>query len=162
MLNEVNVKIKLTRSRDAFCLMASGDQPFKVKTAAAAMIVRKVKISPSVYLAHAKTLETSLAKYHLKRVICAAFTIPAGYLGSSQEKLFSGQLPTRLTVGCLDNRAFNGDFTRNPFNFQHFSLSELAVYLDGQQHGIKPLSVDFANRQYVTSFTSLFNGTGKP
>jgi hypothetical protein len=161
MLNEVNVKIKLTRSRDAFCLMASGDQPFKVKIAAAAMIVRKVKISPSVYLAHAKTLETSLAKYPLKRVICKAFTIPAGYLDSSQEKLFSGQLPTRLIVGCLDNRAFNGDFTRNPFNFQHFSLSELAVYLDGQQHGIKPLSIDFANRQYVTSFMSLFNGTGK-
>jgi hypothetical protein len=61
----------------------------------------------------------------------------------------------------LDNRAFNGDLTRNPFNFQHFSLSELAVYLDGQQHGIKPLSIDFANRQYVTSFMSLFNGTGK-
>jgi hypothetical protein len=44
------------------------------------------------------------------------------------------------------------------FNFQHFSLSELAVYLDGQQ---QPLSVDFTNRQYVTSFMSLFNGTGK-
>jgi hypothetical protein len=78
MLNEVNVKIKLTRSRDAFCLMASGDQPFKVKITAAAMIVRKVKISPSAYLAHAKTLETSLAKYPLKRVICKTFkSLPA-------------------------------------------------------------------------------------
>jgi hypothetical protein len=54
-----------------------------------------------------------------------------------------------------------GDFTRNPFNFQHFSSSELAVYLDGQQHGIKPLSTDFANRQYITSVMSLFNATCK-
>jgi hypothetical protein len=119
VLNEVNVKIKLTRSRDAFCLIASGDQSFKVKIGltAAAMIVRKVKVSPSVYLAHAKTLETFLAKYPLKRAICKAFTIPAGYLDSSQEKLFSGQLPTRLIVGCVDNRA---DRNRNvAFDFNN-------------------------------------------
>jgi hypothetical protein len=161
MLNEVNVKIKLTRSRDVFCLMSTGDHAFKVKITAAAMIIRKVKVSPSVYLAHAKTLESGMAKHPIRRVICKAFTIPAGYLDVSQEKLFSGQLPSRLVVGCVDNRAFNGDVAINPFNFQHFSLSELAVYLDGQQHGIKPLSIDFTNRQYVTSFMSLFNGTGK-
>ena len=40
-------------------------------------------------------------------------------------------------------------------------MSELTIYLDGQQHCIKALSLDFANRQYVTSFLSLFNGTGK-
>jgi hypothetical protein len=161
ILNEVNVKIKLTRSRDVFCLMSTGDHAFKVKITAAAMIIRKVKVSPSVYLAHAKTLELGLAKYRIRRVICKAFTIPAGYLDVSQEKFFSGQLPSRLIIGCVDNRAFNGDAARNPFNFQHLSLSELAVYLDGQQHGIKPLSLDFTNNQYITSFMSLFNGTGK-
>lgn len=161
MLNEVNVKIKLTRSRDVFCLMSTGDHAFKVKITAAAMIIRKVKVSPSVYLAHAKTLELGLAKYPIRRVVCKAFTIPAGYLDVSQEKLFSGQLPSRLIIGCIDNRAFNGDAARNPFNFQHFSLSELAVYLDGQQHNVKPLSLDFTNNQYITSFMSLFNGTGK-
>jgi hypothetical protein len=94
MLNEVNVKIKLTRSRDVFCLMSTGDHAFKVKITAAAMIIRKVKVSPSVYLAHAKTLELGLAKYPIRRVVCKAFTIPAGYLDVSQEKLFSGQLPS--------------------------------------------------------------------
>jgi hypothetical protein len=161
LLNEVNTKIKLTRSRDAFCIMAVGDQAFKVKITAAAMIIRKVKVSPSVYLAHAKTLETGMAKYPIRRVICKAYTIPTGYLDASQEKLFSGQLPARLVIGCVDNRAFNGDVARNPFNFQHFAMSELAVYLDGQQHGIKPLSQNFENNQYVTSFMSLLNGTGK-
>jgi hypothetical protein len=79
----------------------------------------------------------------------------------SQEKLFSGQLPSQLIIGFVDNRAFNEDAARNTFNFQHFSLSEPAVYFDGQQHGIKPLSLDFTNNQYIISFMSLFNGTGK-
>ena len=161
MLNEVNTRIKLTRSKDAFCLMASGEQSYKVQLTSAALFVRKVKISPSVYLAHAKTLESGTAKYPIRRVICKTFTIPTGYLDVSHEKLFTGQLPTRLIIGCVDNKAFNGDVSKNPFNFKHFSLNEIMVYLDGQQHGIKPLSSSFAKGQYITSFMSLFSGTGK-
>ena len=61
MLSEVALKLKLIRSRDAFCLM--GERACKVKTTHASFIVRKVKISPSVYLAHARVLETGTAKY---------------------------------------------------------------------------------------------------
>ena len=84
--NEVNTKIKLTRSKDNFCLMAVGAQAFKVKITGAAFLSRKVKISPSVYLAHAKTMESGMAKYPLRRVVCETFTVPAGYLNASQEK----------------------------------------------------------------------------
>ena len=38
---------------------------------------------------------------------------------------------------------------------------ESRYMLDGQQHGIKPLSSSFAKGQYITSFMSLFSGTGK-
>ena len=161
ILNEVNTKIKLTRSKDAFCLMSIGGTQFKVKITSAALAIRKVKISPSVYLAHAKTLESGMAKYPIRRVVCKTFTVPTGYLDVSQEKLFSGQLPTRLVLGCVDNRAFNGDLSLNPFNFRHFSLRALSIYLDGQQVGIKPIALDYANEQYVTSYMGLFNGTGK-
>ena len=161
MLNEVNTKIKLTRSKDAFSLTATGDQAFKVLITSAAMHIRKVKVSPSVYLAHAKTLENGMAKYPVRRVICKTFTVPAGYLDISQEKLFSGQLPSRLVLGCVDNRAYNGSLERNPFNFQNYSLREVSVYLDGQNHGIKPLSSNFTTGQYISSFMSLFSGTGK-
>ncbi len=161
LLNEVNVKIKLVRSNDAFCLMATGDQQFKVVVTAASLLIRKVKISPSVYLAHAKVLESATAKYPIRRVICKPFTIPAGYLDVSHEKLFSGQLPTRLIVGLVDNTAYNGDRGRNPFNFQHFSLTEIGVYLDGQLHGLKSLKLDFAAGQYVAAFAGMFGGTNK-
>jgi hypothetical protein len=77
ILNEVSIKIKLTRSRDVFCLVPTGDQAFKVKITAAEMIIRKVKVSPAVYLAHVKTLDLGTAKYPLRRVVCKAFTIPA-------------------------------------------------------------------------------------
>jgi hypothetical protein len=37
MLNEVNVKIKLIRSNNAFCLMATGGHQFKVVVTAASL-----------------------------------------------------------------------------------------------------------------------------
>jgi hypothetical protein len=43
MLNEVNAKIKFIRSQDAFCLMATGAQQFKVVVTEASLLVRKVK-----------------------------------------------------------------------------------------------------------------------
>jgi hypothetical protein len=141
--------------------MTSEAEQYKVKIVSAIMRIRNVKISPSIYLAHAKVLEGGTAKYPIKRVICKTFTVPAGYLDFIQEKLFSGQLPTRLIIGCVDNKAFNGDYKLNPFNFQHFSASELSVYLDGHQHSIKPLHMDFANNQYVNAYMSMFSDTRK-
>ena len=54
MINEVGVKIKLTRSKNDFCLIRA--MVGKVQIVQASMFVRKVKLMPSVFLAHAKTL----------------------------------------------------------------------------------------------------------
>ena len=113
--------------------MWTGANPFRVSIVSAALFVREVKLNPSVYLAHAKTLESGMAKYPIRRVVCKMFAIPTGYRDVSHEKLFSSQLPVRLVIGCVDNDAFNGSNAKNPFNFKHFSLTEVALYLGGQQ-----------------------------
>ena len=101
MLNELNTPVKLTRNKDAFCLMAPAGNAFKVKITAASLLIRKVKISSSVYLAHAKAFDNGMAKYLIHCVICKTFAIPSGYLDVSHEKLFTGQLPSRLVLGCV-------------------------------------------------------------
>ena len=161
LLNEVNVKIKLTRSKTNFCLMSQNAGP-KIQILNAALYARKVKLLSSVYLAHAKALEGTNAKYPIRRVVCKAFTIPQNLQDVTQEKMYSGALPTRLVVGLVRNTAFNGHHEQNPFNFQHFDLSEISVFLDGQQqHAIKPLKLDYDGEQYISGYLSLFSGTGK-
>jgi hypothetical protein len=161
MLNEVNTKIRLVRSKDSFSLITSVATLFKVKILSAVLIIRKVKLCPSVFIAHAKTLEHGLAKYPIRRVVCKSFTVPTGYLDASHEKLFSGQLPSRVVIGCVDNDAFNGAYARNPFNFKHLNLSEISLYLDGQQHAIKPMQTNFEGEQFIRAYASLYSGTGK-
>jgi len=150
MLNEVGVKIKLIRSKDTFCLM--GDARYKVKITHASLFVRKVKLIPSVFLAHAKA----------RRVVCKSFTIPQHYLDVDHEKLFSGQLLTRFVVGLVDSRAFNGNRELNPFNFDQFNLHEIGLYLDGQQqHAVRPIEPNFGTGGYIRAYNTIFAGTGK-
>jgi len=160
MLNEVGVKIKLICSKDAFCLM--GDDDYKVKITHASLFVRKVKLMPSVFLAHAKALERGTAKYPIRRVVCKSFAIPQNYLGVNHQKLFSGQLPTRIVIGLVTNQAFNGHREQDPFNFRNFNLQEIALYLDGQQqHAVRPTQPNIAAGQYIRAYNTIFAGTGK-
>jgi len=72
MLNEVGVKIKLIRSKNAFSVMGNG----KIVITHASLFVRKVKIMPSVFLAHAKTMEQGTAKYPIRRVVHDSAALP--------------------------------------------------------------------------------------
>ena len=84
------------------------------------------------------------------------------YLDVNHEKLFSGQLPTRLVIGLVDNRAFNGNRELNPFNFDHCNLREIGLYQDGQQqHALRPIEPNFATGEYIKAYNTTFAGTGK-
>jgi len=157
MLNEVGVNIKLIRSKNAFCVMGNG----KVVITHASLFVRKVEIIPSVFLAHAKTMEQGTAKYATRRVVRKSFTIPQHNLDEPRE-IFSGQLQTRLVIGLVTNQAFNAHAESNPFNFQHFNLNEIALYLDGQQqHALRPIQPDYERGLYIRAYDSMFARTEK-
>jgi len=65
MLNEVGVKIKLILSKNTFCFME--DANYKVKIRQASLFARKVKVMPSVFLAHFKAMKRGTAKYLMSR-----------------------------------------------------------------------------------------------
>jgi len=69
--NDVNIKVRLVRNKDAFCLMSSAQgAAFKVRILECKLYVRKVKLSPSVFLAHVKALEVRSVKFPIRRTIC--------------------------------------------------------------------------------------------
>jgi len=132
------------------------------KDKAGNMFARKVKVMPSVFLAHTKAMEQGTAKYPIRHMVCKSFTIPQNYLDMNHEKLFSGQLPTRIVVGLVDNRSFNGSRDRNPFNFANFNLHEIGLYLDRQQqHALRPIQPNFATGEYIRAYNTIFAGMGK-
>jgi hypothetical protein len=100
--------------------MATGARQFKVLITAASLLIRKVKISPSVYL-HGTRENSRERKGQISYSTCylQILQILARYLDVSHEKLFSDLLPVRLISGLVGNRAYNSDRERNLFNFQY-------------------------------------------
>jgi len=159
LVNEVSIKLKLIRNSHEFVTMGADS---KLVITYAAIYARKIKLSPSVFLAHAKALETASAQYHLKRVVCKSIAIPRGLRDSQHEKIFTGNIPTRIIIGLVDNAAYNGSREHNPYLFHHYNLSEAGIFVDGQlENTMKPIEMSFANNRYIRAYSSLFSGTGK-
>ena len=97
LLNGVDLKIKMVRSKDEFCLMKEGARDYILKLLTASLFVKKVTVSPAVRLGHAQALLNATAKYPSERVCMKTFSLPAGSRICTQENLFLGPLPTSYT-----------------------------------------------------------------
>ena len=134
ILNGVSVKIRLVRRKGAFTLMADGQKPdYKVQIVDAVLFARKAVLSPTVQMAHIKALEKGTAKYLIRPVDCNVYSIPQGAMSQTHENLFLGTLPKRLILWCIDNDAYYGEYSKNPFNTKNNAINFLAVYVDGRQ-----------------------------
>ncbi|GFU93727.1 uncharacterized protein F54H12.2 [Trichonephila clavipes] len=136
LLNLVDLKIKLIRSKPEFCLQ--GSEGFKVVLDHVSLFIRKVRVNPGVILGHAKALEKQAQNIPL--------TEP------NAKKTF---------VGCVDNEAFHGAFSKSPYEFKHFNLNFIGVYVDGQPVPHNPLELDFSKDQYIRAYQTLFVGTDR-
>ncbi|XP_067208468.1 uncharacterized protein F54H12.2-like [Linepithema humile] len=161
LINGVEVRMRLVCSKDSFCLMESNSLS-KIRLLDASLLVRRAKISPGVLLSHARMLSKTTAKYPLTKVEVKTFTIHAGLVGESIDNVILGQLPKRVIVGFVDNRAFNGDRKLNPFNFKNYGINFFSLYADGMQIPSRPLQPNFSKDEglYVEAYHTLFSGTG--
>ncbi|XP_065263663.1 deleted in malignant brain tumors 1 protein-like [Emys orbicularis] len=110
---------------------------------------------------HAEALMTASAKYSVDWLGIKVFSIPASSRVSNQENLFLGQLPKQLVIGFIDNDAFSGSYVKNPFNFKHYNINFVALYVDGEQVPAKPLQPDFETGNCVREYMQLMQATGK-
>ncbi|XP_052127486.1 uncharacterized protein F54H12.2-like [Frankliniella occidentalis] len=159
ILNNVTISLKATRSRDDFVIMSTKGTE-KLKLLDFKVVMRRVTVSPSVMLAHAQVLEKAHAKYPLTRVDIKTITIAKGLRDKTVDNLFLNQMPQRVIIGFVDNKAFNGDYKLNPFNFHHFNLNFLQLHVDGMPVPAQPLTPDFSAGLYIEAYNTLFSATG--
>ena len=146
ILNAVNLRLKLNRAKNYFCLVSpTPGAAFKVVITEAILYVRKVKVASSVTLGHAAALKETTAKYPIRRVDCKVLSIPGGFSSFTPDNLFLGHIPKRLVLVLVDAAVFNGSYASNPYNFKHHSLPQVGVYVDGEQIPRKPLFLKFSD-----------------
>jgi hypothetical protein len=93
--------------------------------------MRRLKVSPELAVAQAKVLMTTTAKYPINWTKIKSFTVPAGLQSFSLHNVVIGQTPGRVIFGFVKYSALNGEYKRNPVNFEHFKLVYLGLIKDG-------------------------------
>ena len=73
-----------------------------------------------------------------------------------------GEIPKRIAICMMDNDSYNGNYEKNPFNSNHYNLTQIGISVNGEEVPFKPLKLNFDDKMFVTAYSTLFSGTGKP
>ena len=87
-----------------------------------------------------------------------------GFSSVNPDNIFLGHIPKQIVLVLVDTQAYSGTYSAHPFDFKHPYLTQVGVYMDGDQIPRKPLFLNFdeAGGQNVEAgYESLFSGTGK-
>lgn len=161
LLSNVNMRLKFLRSKPEFALMAFGKTTdFKIIISSATLFVRKLLMNPSVINGHAVGLKKHNAVYPVNHSELTTFTIPRGAQSHVKDRLFPVSMPKALYIAMVENDAYNGSLKKNPFNLQHFGLSKLALYSDGDYCVYKPFEPDFDKKLYLREYCSTMMSLG--
>jgi hypothetical protein len=164
LLNDIDIRFMFVKNLPEHCVMKLETVVggAKLKIVDATLWIRKVKISPSILLAHANSLSRHTAKYPYKRVEMHNYTLPKGSQQHTLENMFLGRIPCRVMIGFVNHGAFSGDYVLNAFNFQHFNVSQLSLFKNGEQVFCRPYATVYGdnNPSYAIPYLQSFINTG--
>jgi len=161
LLNNVDLRIALTLNKPEFYLLGVDTDTSLVKVIEATLYIKHTHINPNILIAHHKMLENTTAKYHYKRNEIKSFTIPSGGNSISLDNIVLGQLPTNLIFMMVDNDAYAGKRSKNPYNFKHNKMTSFALYVNGVQIPNEPIHMNFSNgTMYARAYSTLFTANG--
>jgi hypothetical protein len=154
---ELKTKLTLTRAKDSFCIM--GDKKdYKVEIVQAIFYLREVEVSGSIKMEILDNWIKEPLRYPIKKTETRYFPINPN-TPSIEIDIGNGDdshLPKLLAVMFVDKNAFVGSYDKNPFNFQHFNLSEVEAKISGYPLAPK-IQFDFDRNIFVRGFESLFH-----
>ena len=177
LLNMMDLKVVLNRSTDTFSLMEIGNsspiQP-RVHLTDVVLKIRKVKVDQAVSHGVERMLKQTPALYPIRRVECKILTIPEQLPNIRQDNIFSGIIPKSFVFGLVHVDAYSGTYDKNPYNFQHFGVTNVSLTANGQEIPFKQLTLKYPKADngivdpaaddeldFDEAYNTLFSGTGK-
>ena len=153
--------VKLHRHKPEFCLLSGDTAPaYKITIVDAIFYVKKIDLTPSVFNAINTVLNDKNAQYAITRTP-KVFTVPRGQQSKHIDNAFLGEIPKHIAICMMDSDSYNGNYKKNPFNFQHYNLTQIGISVNGEEIPFKPLKLNFDDKLFVTAYNTVFSGTRK-
>ena len=164
LLNQVDIKLKVYRTPNSFCLSSEDTNPdYDIEFLDIYILAKKIRLNPAVIYGHAEMLKTVNAKYPFTRTECRLQSIASGSTSFHWDNLFQGKKPAKVVICFVESSAVSGSFRSNPYNFQHCNISDICLYSDGiAVDGPWKLNFDKTDGTvYVRAYNELFRFMNK-
>ena len=155
----VQLRFEIERNSDAFALLSDvgDDVTFEFEMKDSTIEFDKMIPTPE-YLNHfEKNIQQEPLIYSYDKSQIHYFPYPANINDLSIYSMFhTDKLPSYLVFGLVDNDAFDGSFSKNPYNFQHFDLKEFYLLVNGTSVPTQPVKLDISSMDYHHTYTNEF------
>jgi len=125
----VNVNIKLHRNANKLILHAAtpATKP-KLQYLSAKLLVRKVKVEPSVLMGHQLGLNKRNAKYPIQQTKVVTYSVGVGSLGFNKDQVFGDvRLPKFVLVTFQGSTKFSGAYDEHFPTFDHLKVTNMTL-----------------------------------
>ena len=159
----VSLKMKFNPSKDTFILSqpGAGAIAYKMRISEIKLVIKTVEVTPAIALAHEQTLMKANMRLPLTRVTLKHLSIPANQTTITHDNIILGALPNRIIMGLVSETDLVGGNQSNPFNFQHFSVNQLALYVNGELVPNKKFTPNYTTGEYIREYVAMFEGLNK-
>ena len=155
----VQLRFEIERNSDAFALLSDvgDDATFEFELKDSTIEFDKMIPTPD-YLNHfEKNILQEPLVYSYDKSQIHYFPYPANVNDLSIYSMFhTDNLPSYLVFGLVDNDAFDGSLSKNPYNFQHFDLKEFYLLVNGNSVPTQPVKLDITSMDYHHTYVNEF------
>ena len=159
LLNKIDISLKFWHSKDSFRIMSNvGDCTVKITDAVLKMC--KIDLNDRVFEHHENIIAHHNALYPYLKTEMKAVDVQKGRYALKLDDIFQNRVPAHLMFGFVETKSYNGDVTKNPYDFQHCNLSEIGVYVNNNPVPHRPFTTNFSSPVVNSSgpFRAMFEG----
>jgi len=155
LMSFLNLDITMDRVTNHDFYIQSGTKgTFSVKVESVVLKMRKLKLLPSFVSGFENFLKNQIHFIEYPLTNSEIITKTYAGLGTQliEDNLFHGTIPSRIICGFVKNKAYSGDRTTNPFNFQNLNVTEVSLTVNGIAYPRSAISCDFTSKNYVNLY----------
>jgi hypothetical protein len=173
MLNNADIIFTIHRNSDEFLILtpdystvAAGvttnhvnGNDYRIKVHNVQLFIACMDLTQSLNNAIARQLESSAAKYPMRKIETRNVFLDQGRVDLSHN-IFVNVLPRRLIIAFTPANAFSGNKKLSPFEFSHANLRTLSVEANGHNFPATPYAFDYGEQRYLRAFVDMYAGLG--
>ena len=163
LIDGIPITLRLKASPPTFgikCLETT-TQTVTIEFQQLSLFIRRVKLFPSVQMSISSTIAKTPAMYYFQRNEVKAFHLSSGFASNSIDNVYNGQLPRKVIVGFIPDKAMIGDIKSDPFTFIHKNLQNMSFVVNGVAIPSSPYKPEFNENLYMREYYNIFRSMNK-